>query len=860
MGERWIESIGPDMDARLAAARVIGSRFADVAGVLAKALPGASKRPSERVVHALRVTTRRADAALHAFEAWTSDRRAGKAGRILRRLRRAAGRVRDADVHMAMLADMAPHAEGEDLAAVEFLTDRLRRERRKAERGLAKTAKRCDPSLVRRASLKVRASLRKSTGRRATALDAARAAILPLIAGAREAASHFHHAGTSPDAEAFARLHELRLAVKPLRYVMEIFAGCFGPALRDAAFPALRELQTRLGEVNDAHSLAVNLRALAAGEEDQASSIGPATHARVLIDRFDAVAALRLRRFVEWATPERLNGWLDELDRMLAATSPLPPAEPALPPPTPGTAERLAVIDIGSNSVRLRVADVSPAGAMSIVADRRETTRLGGDLAASGALTEESMERSIDAVARFARTARELGATRHRAIATAAMREARNRDEFLRRAGEAGVQVEVISPVEEARLAFNGAGGAFDLAGQSSAVIDIGGGSVEVVLGVRGAIWRVASMPLGAVRLTQHFGGAEACSGPRFAEMREHIDDTLKRSLGKVAQTPEIAVGSGGTFTALGLLSAAAAGYAYTPGAGSTRPPIARREVRRLLDELRALPPDARSAFPGMLPDRSDIIVAGLAVVHRLLRHLGAARVHVHDGGLREGALRAMIEHHDGDPVVAARRFAASVGDEIAHSEQVRALALSVFDQLRATGLGPSLGETDRRLLELGALLHDVGIAVRYRGHHKHSAAMIRYAGLPGLESTEVEAVSLMARFHRRTGPAVDAPEFAALGGEERARILRLIGILRVADGLDRSHQGTVRAVTVEARDGECVLHVDAAGPWEPERRAASAKADVFEAAYGVKVRLGPAQAAETVAAEDAAPPTSEDA
>jgi len=404
---------------------------------------------------------------------------------------------------------------------------------------------------------------------------------------------------------------------------------------------------------------------------------------------------------------------------------------------------RLGAIDIGSNSVRLLVAEALRGGTYRILDEEREPTRLGRSASVEGRLDDESMDRTVAALRTFKEIATGYQVTRLRTIATCAVREARNGPEFCRRVREeVGLEVEVISGEREARLAFTSVQHAFDLSGRNTIVADIGGGSTEIVFATGNLIESIFSTPLGAVRLTEQFALGDCCDAPDADRGLERLDDeiaaVLKKRTTKPLFAPHLLVGCGGTFTTLAELVMATRRESNGPVAGYT---VSHAEVRHLLDRLRKMPLRARRSMPGMTPDRADIIVAGLSIVDALLKRFHVNTLAIHTRGVRDGLLREMIEEAavgsgGDDPAfrdAAIERLAAACSGEVEHGRTVAALAGRIFEQL-ATPLDLPVG--DRLLLECAARLQDVGYVINYDQHHKHSYHLIRNSRLPGLRPT----------------------------------------------------------------------------------------------------------------------------
>jgi exopolyphosphatase/guanosine-5'-triphosphate,3'-diphosphate pyrophosphatase len=308
---------------------------------------------------------------------------------------------------------------------------------------------------------------------------------------------------------------------------------------------------------------------------------------------------------------------------------------------------RLAAIDVGTNTIRLTVAEVESDGTYRILDEEREMVRLGEHLDLTGRLSDEAVERALTAIGKMKAIADGFEVTEIRAIATSAVREAANGRAFTREVlRRHKVRIEVISGEEEAQLAFRSAARHFNLEGRSSAVVDIGGGSVEVILAAGTVIDQIHSLPLGAVRITERLVRSDPLKEKHWQLMRKEIDRGI-RALDRPAHRTEIMVGSGGSFTALAHMikwqregrHGSVQGYMLTP-----------TEVIDLLDRLRKAPLELRRQIPGLNPDRADIIVAGATVISRLVKRLGTQQILVNERGVRDGLLQLMITELSGRP------------------------------------------------------------------------------------------------------------------------------------------------------------------------------------------------------------------
>jgi len=505
---------------------------------------------------------------------------------------------------------------------------------------------------------------------------------------------------------------------------------------------------------------------------------------------------------------------------------------------------RLAAIDIGSNSVRLLVAEALRGGAYRILDEEREPTRLGRSVSSQGRLDDESMDKTLQALRTFKEIAAGYQVTSLRTIATCAVREARNGPEFCRRVREeVGLEVEVIAGDREARLAFASVQHAFDLTGKNVVVADIGGGSTEIVFATGNLIESIFSTPLGAVRLTEQFALGETATLADFERMEEEVGDCLKKRTTRPLFAPHFLVGCGGTFTTLAEMIMATKKQPDAPVAGYQ---VSQAEVRHLLDRLRKMPLRARRSMAGMTPDRGDIIVAGLTIVDALMKRFRVNTLVIHTRGVRDGLVREMIDEVLGGPHdeaadapalrdEAIERLAAACSGELEHGRKVATLAGRIYEQL-AEPL--SLEPGDRTLLECAARLQDVGYVINYDQHHKHSYHLIRNSRLPGIRGHDLELIANVARYHRGAHPKRKHENLARVPAEDQQRVHRMAAILRLAGGLDRSRSQQVSDVAVRLDDEGVWIDVIAEQEPQVDIWGAERRTDLFEKVFGLPVKF----------------------
>jgi exopolyphosphatase / guanosine-5'-triphosphate,3'-diphosphate pyrophosphatase len=463
---------------------------------------------------------------------------------------------------------------------------------------------------------------------------------------------------------------------------------------------------------------------------------------------------------------------------------------------------RIAAIDIGSNSIRQIVADVSSDGSIRIADELRTSPRLAAGLHDTGTLSNDAMERAIESLTRMSLLARQLGAERVVAVATSAVREAANADEFIRRVKRAsGLDVRVLDGTEEARLSFRSALAHFDLAVGRFIVIDIGGGSMELAMSADGVVERLTSLPLGAIRLTETFF-AQKTSTKGLRKLRRHVREAIREEIRVRDWRGAKVIGSGGTFTNLAAMHLHRLGIGDAPNVHGT--PVERVELKLLLESLVEMTPEERAGFPGLNPSRSDIISAGLAVAAEVMDRVDARQVVVSRYGIREGLLleTARVKPVFADPGEARQRSILELAQrcqyEPMHAKHVQTLALSLFDSM---GERLGLSAEDRQVLADAALLHDVGYHISFDKHHRHTYHLVAHAELLGVTPAEQLMIANVARYHRGKRPKKRHENFGSLDPEIRERIVKLAALLRLADGLDRGHCSGVGGVKVRWLD-----------------------------------------------------------
>ena len=477
-----------------------------------------------------------------------------------------------------------------------------------------------------------------------------------------------------------------------------------------------------------------------------------------------------------------------------------------------------AFMDLGTNSVRLLIVRLEANHGYRILADHKETVRLGENAFLEQRLQPKAMQRAVLICGRFAQLARTHGAREIIAVATAAVREAENKDAFLRRLRqETGLEVRVVSEMEEARLVYLGVSSGVHLGEKTALFIDIGGGSTEIAVGNQQQHNYLASLRLGAIRVTSLFLPDPAAPVPPelYALIQRNVRVVALRTIQQVRRYHlDLTIGSSGTIQNLADIATRQSNRSKRDRAGVLRYDQLKQVVKVLCD----LPLDKRRRLAGINPERADIIIGGAAVLDTLMQELQVTEIAVSDRGLRDGLLMDYLSRRQPDywPMSVRLRSVLQLGrtcgyDE-AHAQNVSALALELFDSARESGLH-SLGPQEREWLHYAAMLHDVGAFLSYNRHNAHTYYIINNAELLGFDQTEVAIIAATALYHRKAMAGSKRAEFAALDRRSQKIVRMLAILLRIAENLNRGHTNVVRHATLCAGKGKTVtLCVHAAG------------------------------------------------
>ncbi len=507
---------------------------------------------------------------------------------------------------------------------------------------------------------------------------------------------------------------------------------------------------------------------------------------------------------------------------------------------------RYAAIDIGSNSVRMMAAEVSH-GETRILAQDRQVTRLGESVFRSGAISKDALDFLTANLARMAAAYSRLDIVGLRAVATSAVRDASNQQEFLRRASEAiGTNVEIISGPEEARLIHLGVESIWPRPKERTLVVDVGGGSAELIVSHNGQLIDTVSKPLGAVRLTEMFLKSDPARPDELHRLMQYIDEKLSPFRQQHdAEKFDRAIATSATAAAI-VSVANQIPRAKRDEADRVRASFS--QVRELFAELAGSDLSARRKITGIGPKRAEIVVAGTAVFLRVMELFENRSLYYCSAGVRDGIIADLAARGVGRELSQLSREQRSVVEAMArkygvllkHVRQVAFLSHRLFEILQPLHqLPPTAG----KLLEAAGYLHDVGHFVSNTGHHKHSAYLVANSDMPGFTDKERLTIAALCRFHRKSMPETRHSHYQALEPDARRQVLLLAPLLRIADSLDRGHEQKVRDVTSAIRDGNLNLIVHADEDVDLEIWSANDAAKTFRDVFAKSLTLQRAKA-----------------
>lgn len=499
---------------------------------------------------------------------------------------------------------------------------------------------------------------------------------------------------------------------------------------------------------------------------------------------------------------------------------------------------KLAVIDIGTNSIHMVLAEIHADSSYQIIDRYKDMCRLGNGAFTNRCLSEEAMRRALGVLRTLVTLARNKGFDRIEAVATSAVREARNGGAFVGVvAQQTGLTVRVISGTEEARLIFLGVQHGIALTDEPVLVVDVGGGSVELMVGNRHGLQYADSLKIGAIRLADHYLTNSPPATATLQQLEEDVTRQLKSALEKfkVKQFASVIATSGmaGNLAEINSLR-----RTERPLVQLNLAKVAQKDIAEIETQLARSTTRARLAIPGLDPKRVDTLFPATLVLRRLLELTHADELTLCDKAIREGVIFDFITRHkdkiqaERDIPDVRRRSVLSLARRChapeVHSLHVAGLALRLFDQTKRLH---GLGDMERAWLEYAAMLHDAGYLINPRQHHKHSYYLIKHSALAGFAAEEIELIANVARYHRRALPDTKHEGYGGLSARRKRTVRILSAFLRVADALDRTHFSVVDNLDVRlGKPMTVVLRVS--GDAEFETWAAKGRVDLLEQVF----------------------------
>lgn len=509
---------------------------------------------------------------------------------------------------------------------------------------------------------------------------------------------------------------------------------------------------------------------------------------------------------------------------------------------------RIAAIDIGTNSIHMVIARSTGSAGFELADREREVVQIGRGSFRSGRLRASAIRRTVESLTRLVNLARRQQVDRILCTTTAAVREARNGGSFLEAAREgAGITPRVIPAEEEGRLIYLGVKSALQLDNRKALIVDIGGGSAQLVVATADRLIETRSAPLGALRLTECFLRSDPPARRDLLRLRRHVRRTAAEPLAAVAVLkPTRVYGSSGSIHALAELAHYEdTGRSLTHLNGHI---LTRESLKRLLRRIEDLGLAEREQLHGLDPQRAEIIVPGAMVLARILDEIEVDEMTISDFGVREGLVMDYLSSHAREihtlSDVADLRMRSVLQllqkfqpeeSHLRHARHVARLSLALFDGLRTRH---KLNDAARDLLHFSALLHDVGAVVGYDRHAEHSSYVIRNGSLRGLSADEVEMIAMVAQYHGKARPRKRDREFRRLDRRQRPTVEWLSAMLRIAEGLDRSHYQLVQELRVLRTRDRISLRLTARRGTGLEVWAALRRTPLLERLIGARVRV----------------------
>ncbi len=497
--------------------------------------------------------------------------------------------------------------------------------------------------------------------------------------------------------------------------------------------------------------------------------------------------------------------------------------------------QTIAAIDVGSNAIRMVVGRVSGTDQMEPIENIRIPVRLGQDVFSVGHIGEPSMQAALDAFLRFHKIAGQFEVKQIRAVATSAMREAENSDILIDRVIQhTGIQVDIISGEEEARLIHLAVGKAINLQHKKTVLIDIGGGSIEVAISQGNKIISAESYDMGTVRLLRSLDDrVQKSFWVLLHEYTESARGRIKRELGK--RKLDLCIGTGGNLEELGNLRR----KIFKRDSSHL---ITVNELETLGEKISKMTFDQRIKKLNLRPDRADVILPATMVLLMIVHEAHIKEIQIPGVGLKDGVLWDMMPLALGSQLprheqiwTSATRLGQKYQFDGEHGVRVAKIAQSVFDQ---TLVLHNLEEGDRLFLEVASILHDVGHFIDTLNHDKHGYYILKNSSLIGLDERQRDIVANIIRYHRKTAPTNQDEQFKALAQKDRLIVTKLCALLRLADAVEVSHTARIRDLTMKKVKGYWQLKMVGEGNLLLEKWALEKRKALFEEVFGTRLKI----------------------
>jgi exopolyphosphatase/guanosine-5'-triphosphate,3'-diphosphate pyrophosphatase len=510
--------------------------------------------------------------------------------------------------------------------------------------------------------------------------------------------------------------------------------------------------------------------------------------------------------------------------------------------------KNLAAIDIGTNSFHLVIAKVNEKGLVKVITREKEVVRLGKSSTDMKYISEEAMSRALATLKRFKLICDSCDA-QIRAVATSATREALNKYEFIERTYEkTGIEIEVVSGFEEARLIYLGILQALSVFDKRILLIDVGGGSSEFLIGEKGNVIFANSIKIGAVRLNEKYFKNGKFKKSDIDDARLFAKSMINPVLREVKDFKyDVVVGTSGTITNLGTMIFAEENKSDPSEFNFNNYSFTSESLTKIIKKIfKAENVSQLKNIEGLDEDRTDIITSGAIILEQIFFELNIKEITLSNFALREGIIFDTLNKENysvpGDNLNDVRyksiiQLAENCNYDKAHSDRVVKFAYKIFESVADKF---ELNTGDKEQLQAASLLHDIGHSISHSMHHRHSYYLIRNSELLGFNDEEIELIANIARYHRKSHPKLKHESFNKLSGKNKDKVRKLAGILRIADGLDRGHNGVIEDIEISLNKDELVIKAKPTDGSDPtlEIWGANTRKELFEESFGYKVRI----------------------